>query len=388
MIPEITSIDIAHLSSGDTLAIQLYRFRGDRPGKKAYLQANLHGAEVSGNVVIAQFIQLLSELDPQQLCGEICLVPACNPLSVNQRSHHYASGRYNPYTGHDWNRIFWDYEKDCQSRDDSILEFARTQLELDPDAVRQNFRDRLLSRFAELEMQFDAPKSVPWETRYGYQLQSLCLDADYLLDLHSSANQSFDYLYCFRSREASAKYFLLNYGIVLDNYDGDAFDEAFLKPWLALESAFAELGKPMQFDIEAWTLELGSGMQINPDSVYRGVRGIKNYLAGKGMLDLLGFPLLQTNSKRLEIFPKSRVQKYYAPLGGFIQSRVVLGTLVEPGQLLYQLLVWNRKGEPPRVVDVCAECGGTIYDLSTNHSVNQGEYVLGVMEWPETVTET
>ena len=64
----------------------------------------------------------------------------------------------------------------------------------------------------------------------------------------------------------------------MNEYDGDAFDEAFMKSWLALERKLAELGKEVKFDIESWTIELGSGMEMKPESVKTGVKGIKNYL--------------------------------------------------------------------------------------------------------------
>ncbi|MBO9999896.1 MAG: succinylglutamate desuccinylase/aspartoacylase family protein [Cyanobacteria bacterium SID2] len=374
MIPEISSIEIAQLASGDCLSIQVYKFCGATPGKKAYLQANLHGAEIVGNAVVQQLFEFFSDLDKTQLQGEIWMVPACNPLATNQRSHHFSSGRYNPYDGTDWNRIFWDYEKQI----DDIEDFARTQLDFDTKTIRKNFLDRILQEFSRLTQKIDAPSSVPFDERYRYTLQSLCIDADYVIDIHSSTNRSIDYLYCFQTREESAKYFLLNYGILLNEYDGDAFDEAFLKPWLALEKQLEKLGKSTYFDIESWTLELGSGMEMNPDSVYRGVRGIKNYLTGKKMLDLSGFPLVQTLNQTVYFFSKSQFKKYYASRGGIVQSRVILGTIVKPGQLLYQLLVITSRS--PKVVEVRAEKAGMVFDLSTNHAVNQGEYVLSIWE--------
>jgi hypothetical protein len=82
---------------------------------------------------------------------------------------------------------------------------------------------------------------------YRYQLQSLCLDANYIIDCHSSSHQALDYLYCFSSREDSAKAFLLDHAMLMNDYDGDAFDEAFLKPWLALEKKFGRIrpGNPV-----------------------------------------------------------------------------------------------------------------------------------------------
>ena len=48
-------IEIQSLASGDVVKIQTYRFQGANRGAKAYIQANLHGAEIVGNAVIYQF---------------------------------------------------------------------------------------------------------------------------------------------------------------------------------------------------------------------------------------------------------------------------------------------------------------------------------------------
>lgn len=376
MIPTISTIPLAQLASGDRLHLQVYKFVGDRPGKKAYLQSNLHGSEIVGNAVIYQLIHFLTTVDAANLIGEIWLVPACNPLSTNQRTHYFSTGRYNIYDGKDWNRIFWDYEKECQD----LETFARSQLELGLTEIGQNFLTKIKQSFEKLSSKINSPSGVPFSELYRYHLQSLCLDADYVIDIHSSSNQAIDYIYGFRGREESAKAFLLDYEIWLNQYDGDAFDEAFLKPWLALEDCLAKLGKSIQFDLESWTLELGSGMIMNPESVAKGVLGIKNYLAEKGLLLIPGFPLPETRSHQIHFTRKTQLKKYYAPTGGMIQNRVALGISVQAGEILYQIICFNKKGELPSLIDICAEQSGLIFDLSTNHSVNQAEYVLTVLE--------
>jgi predicted deacylase len=375
MIPTISLIPLIQLASGDRLSLQLYQFQGAQPGKKAYLQSNLHGAEISGNAVIQQLIEFLTHLDPNQLCGEICLLPVCNPLSTAQRSHHFSSGRYNIYDGKDWNRIFWDYEKTAVD----IGAFAKENLGLNSIEIQQKYRQQILEAFHKISQDIQSERSLSYSEFYRYQLQSLCLDADYVIDLHSSTNQAIDYLYCFQARQSSAKAFLLDHGILMNDYDGDAFDEAFLKPWLALEAALADGGKPIKFEIESWTVELGSGMVMNPNSVEKGVRGIKNYLSTKGMLNLPGFPLPETESYQVLLTPKSQLKRYYAPAGGMIQARVPLGTSIKQGQKIYQILSFNKSGEMPKIIDVFAESDGFVFDISTNHSVNQFDYVLGVM---------
>src|SRR4028118_1992919 len=358
MIPVISTIPVVQLASGDRLSLQVYQFQGAIPGKKAYLQSNLHGAEISGNAVIYQLIEFLMSLDTSQLSGEIWLVPVCNPVGVSQRSHHFSPGRYNLYDGVNWNRIFWDFEK----QGEDILGFANSHLHLDADTIKVNYRKAIALSFAKELAKINAPSCRPYSELYRYQLQSLCLDADYVLDLHSSTNQSLDYLYGFESREESAKAFLLDYGILMNEYDGDAFDEAFMKPWLALEKQFEKLGKEIKFDIDSWTLEFGSGMQMNPESVKKGVLGIKNYLAQKELLKIPDFPGAHTAAHKINFTIKSQITKYYAPAGGMIQSRVQLGSSIKAGQLLYQLLSFNKNGELPVLIDVCAVEDGFVFD--------------------------
>ncbi len=374
MIPSISTIPIQQLASGDRLSIQVYKFIGHQPGKKAYLQANLHGAEIVGNAIIHQLIEFLMTLDNSQLVGEIWLVPVCNPLSTNQRTHYFSTGRYNTYDGKDWNRIFWDYEKECED----LEAFAKSQIHLEPVDIRKNYLERIQTCFKKQLEKIQSPSSLPFNERYRYQLQSLCLDANYLIDIHSSSNQAIDYLFCFQSREESAKAFLLDYGILMNEYDGNTFDEAFMKPWLALEKKLVEFGKEIQFDIDSWTLEFGAGMQMNPESVRKGVLGIKNYLAQKEVLKIPDFPLVDTVDHTINFTIKSQVKKYYAPAGGMIQSRVQLGSSIKTGQLLYQLLNFNKNGELPILIDICAEADGLVYDVSTNQAVNEGDYVLSV----------
>ena len=376
MMPIISTIPLFQLASGEFLSLQVYKFVGAKSGKKVYIQSNLHGAEIVGNAVIYQIINFLMTLNNTQIIGEVWLVPVCNPLAVNQRNHNFSTGRFNIYDGKDWNRIFWDYEK----KYDDIEDFARSQIDFDIDTIKYNFSQKIKSSFDSLLEKINSPSSVQLNDKYRYKLQSLYLDADYVIDLHSHTGQGIEYLYYFRNREESANLFLLDYAILFDEYDGDAFDESFIKPWLALENALLKLtGEKIRFDIEAWTLELGSGMQMNPDSVTKGVRGIKNYLIQKGILEIQDFPKLETISHQTILRSLSQLKKYWSPVGGMILSKAALGTSVNNGDLLYQVLTFNKIGELPTTINIYAEKTGLVYNISSNDSVNEGEFVLGTM---------
>ncbi|MDZ8051332.1 MAG: succinylglutamate desuccinylase/aspartoacylase family protein [Aulosira sp. ZfuVER01] len=376
MLPVIETIFLRQMASGDRLSLQVYKFIGAHPGKKVYIQSNLHGAEIAGNAVIHQLIEFLLTLNDTDLAGEIWLVPVCNPMGANERSHHFSAGRYCVYEAKDWNRIFWDYEKEA----DDLVAFTKSQLHIDREVVRLNYLTTIKQKFAKILEKINSPYGLPYTEQFSYQLQSLSLDADYLIDLHSSTNQAINYLYYFRNREDSAKYFLFARGILLDPYDGDAFDESFIKPWLALEACFQKLGRNMRFDIEAWTLELGSGMQMNPDSVSKGILGIKNYLAQKGVLQIPDFPRDQTTEHKMTFSATSKVIKYYAIAGGMIQCRVELGSKVKAKDKLYQILSFNKESQLPQVIDIFAEHDGLVYEISTNQAVNQGEFVLRIIQ--------
>jgi uncharacterized protein len=378
MIPTISTVPLCQLASGEFLSLQVYKFVGAKSGKKVYIQSNLHGAEIVGNAVIYQLIDFLTTLNNTQIIGEIWLVPVCNPLAVNQRTHNFSTGRFNSYDGKNWNRIFWDYEK----KYDDIEEFARSQLDLDIDidTIKHNFFRKIKNSFDSLLDKINSPPSVQLTDKYRYKLQSLYLDADYVIDLHSHTGQGIEYLYYFRNREDSANLFLLDYAILFDQYDGDAFDESFMKPWLALEDALLKLsGKKMRFNIEAWTLELGTGMKMNPDSVTKGVRGIKNYLSHKGILKIPEFPQSETICHQTSFRSLSQIKEYWTPVGGMILSKAALGTSVKVGDLLYQVLTFNKTGELPTVINVYAQTTGLVYNISMNDSVNEGEFVLGII---------
>lgn len=376
MLPTISTIPLRHMASGDVLSLQVYKFIGAQPGKKVYIQSNLHGAEIAGNAVIHQLIEFLQTINETDLSGEIWLVPVCNPIATNQRSHIFSSGRFCSYEGKDWNRIFWDYEKHA----DDLLAFAKSQINFEPEVVRKNYLAQIQQSFAKILEKINCSSGLAYTERFSYKLQSLCLDADYLIDLHSHTNQGLNYLYLFPNREDSAKHFLLQFGIQFDLCDEDGFDKAFIQPWLALEKYFKELGREVRFDIEAWTLELGTGMQMNPDSVEKGVRGVKNYLAHKGILQISGFPLKESESYEMLLKPRTQMKRYYASTGGMIQSRVELGSSVKAGERLYQILNFNKEGKLPTVIDVSAEQDGLVYDISANQAVNEGELVLGIIE--------
>ena len=369
--PIIETIELFQLASGDSLSIQLYKFQGQTPGKKVYIQANLHGCEIVGNGVIHQLLEFFSNLDANQLVGEIWIVPTCNPLGTNQRGHFYATGGFNPYSGEDWNRIFWEYEPN----EDELQRFVKNHLNSDVEAIVKAYRKEITTAFATELDRLSQPCGASLPEHFRAKLQGLCLDADSVIDIHSSSNEGLDFLYYFCDREQQAQWFGFDYGILLSQGGDYAFDEAFIWPWIALEQAFLEAGRQLTFDINGVTLELGTGMKMRPESIRKGVAGIKNYLIHQG--------LLQTGEKqeyRTKFLPSQNITRYRSPVGGMVKRKVSLGENVKTGQCLYEVIRFNRIGTLPEIVPVHSMVDGLVFDLAISESVNQGEYVMSVLE--------
>lgn len=370
MNPICELINVQTLASGDILQLKTYKFESKKSKKKAYIQANLHGAEIVGNAVIYELLQFFSQLNSDDINGEILLVPMCNPIGINQRNLFFSTGRFSPYDGNNWNRIFWDYSHENVN----INNFITDNLNLSKEQIQQNFSEKILTKFADKLKSVNKNRGISFSEHYRNILHSLSLDANYIIDIHSSSVKAIDYLYCFDYRQKSANYFLFDYAILMNKYDGNAFDEAFLNPWLILEKKFSQAGRNITFDVESWTLELGAGMKVNEESVNQGVKGIINYLAAKNILNL--DVIIPT--KNTQFVLKNNIKSYYAPQGGIIRKRLSEGTKVTEGDILYQLLSFPKGGEMPIIIEIESADTGIIYDVSTNDTVNQGEYILGI----------
>ncbi|WP_330204223.1 succinylglutamate desuccinylase/aspartoacylase family protein [Cyanobacterium sp. Dongsha4] len=363
-------IDLQSLASGDILQLKTYHFQGKNGAKKAYIQANLHGAEIVGNAVIYELIEFFSNLNSEQIEGEIILVPMCNPVGVNQRNLFFSTGRYSPYDGLNWNRIFWDYIHESPDLDT----FVKLNINLSKEEIYYNYLTDIINSFSHKIQEVNNSRSLPFSEHLRNILQSLSLNANYVIDIHSSSVSAIDYIYSFDRRQKSTDYFLLEYAILMNKYDGNAFDEAFLNPWLVLEKKLNHEGRNITFDVEAWTLELGSGMRVKEESVKKGVRGIINYLTYKNILKL---ELIKPQNNTRFVL-KNNLKHYYAPQGGIIRNRLKAGTKIQQGDTLYQLLTFEKKERKPIIIDIQSADQGIIYDVSTNDTVNQGEYILGI----------
>ena len=84
-------------------------------------------------------------------------------------------------------------------------------------------------------------------------------------------------------------------------------------------------------------------------------------------------------SNQTRFVQRNAIKSYYAATGGMIQNRLPLKKEISKGDRIYQILSFNKQQQLPEVMEVFAETDGIIFDVATNQSVNQGEYVLDIL---------
>ncbi len=352
---------VGEMASGAALTVPVYRFKGQGSASSVYIQANMHGAEVQGNAVIFQLLELLRNLD---INGDITLVPYANPVGCNHKNGEYTLGRFDPITGVNWNRMY--------HFDESIIKpFVQQCIGKDDATIERDFK-LLMIEMIEQKLNHNI-YGLTTGQRIAYQLQRLAHQADLVLDLHTGPISS-KHLYCPEYAKESAKYFDIPHTLLIPNVFDGALDEATFCPWWKLQQAFAELG--IKFSItservnkESFTVELGSQEQIDLDVALEDAKSILSYLQHKGVIESSEFvPQAMT---RYACYLKD-YKAFYSPMGGMVDYLAEFGQPLAAGQPLARILRMDNygDGDPLHYLSLDKEVIPILHFASA--SVNQG----------------
>lgn len=328
-------MQVGEMANGAKLTVPVYSFKSSKnTGPDVYIQANMHGAELQGNAVIFQLLELLPHC---QLNANITLVPNANPVGNSHKSGEYTLGRFDPITGENWNRMY--------HFDQSIIEpFVQAHIEASEDAIQQNF-EQLLSEQIETKLSH-TQWGLSTGQRIAYQLQRLAHKADIVLDLHTGPVSS-KHLYCAEYSQASAKYFNIEHTLLIPNGFDGAMDEAMFCPWWYLHQAFENSGREFSmgqgiFDKEAYTVELGSQEQIDLDVAKEDAHDLLTYLQFKGVID--GSTYQPKKMIRYACHLKD-YKTVYSPMGGMVDYLADFGQPLQPGEPLARILRMDNYGD-------------------------------------------
>jgi len=313
---------VGEMASGAQLSIPVYRLKSDIAGPKVYIQANMHGAEVQGNAVIFQLLEILKNTNFK---GEITLVPYANPVACNHKNGEYTLGRFDPITGINWNRMYHFNES-------IIAPFAQQYLQASDAEVDIAFKQLLHTEITD-KLEHNQ-YGLTTGQRIAYQLQRMAQQADIVLDLHTGPISS-KHLYCPEYAQQSASYFNIEHTILIPNEFDGAMDEANFCPWWKLQTEFKRLGRSFTVNKEAFTVELGSQEQINLEVAKEDAKSILSYLAFKKVLSNKQY--VPENITRYACYLKN-YKAFYSPMGGMVDYLAEFGKPLPAGQPLARIL--------------------------------------------------
>ena len=305
---------------------QLLSLHFGEPGRgpKAYVQASLHADEVPA-MLVAQHLreQLLALEEAGRIRGEIVLVPAANPIGLQQWLLRGMQGRFEQHSGENFNRHYADLSGAVAQRVEGRL---RRDAAHNVAVVRAALRE--------------AVAELPAATSLAHlrkTLLGLAIDADIVLDLHCDG-EAMLHLYTAESLWPEAALLARCLGcelaLLADASGDNPFDEACSMVWAQLA---ARLGDkyPLPLACLSATVELRGEADVRHELAQRDAQGIVHYLVERGVVD---GPVLQLPALECQAVPLSGSMPLEAPHGGVLVFLREPGTRVRAGDRLAEVI--------------------------------------------------
>ena len=366
---EINEYPIKELATGEVLNLKTYTAKGG-PGAHIHIQASVHGAELQGNAVILQLMEILNET---KINGSITFIPLANPYATNNKHGTYTYGRYNPVTGDNWNRNYVDIIP--KSKFD-MKKFAQDHKDLPWHEIRTIFKKTLETTIDEYIEDLKKKRTHSENNKLNLLLQKLAAPADAVLDLHTGPVAT-RYLYSAEYEHEAAKYLKFKHVLLVPHAFGEAMDEACFMPWIHLVEALKEQGRDIKLDVDSFTLEFGSEETFCMSEAQKDVESIINYLKYKGVLE--GTP----NQIDSVSCPLADYKTIFSPRGGLVDYHYLPGEKYKAGDTLATF--YNLKNIDPKIpiesskTEVKAQQDGLVINRCPSSSVHQGMELFQVM---------
>ncbi|MNJ17444.1 Succinylglutamate desuccinylase / Aspartoacylase family protein [compost metagenome] len=297
-------------------------------GKKVYLQAGLHADEHPGMLALHHLKQHLLELEAAgRLTGEVVLVPIANPIGLGNYVFGRQLGRFELSSRENFNRNYLDLAA-------LVREEVAGALGSDPAAnvalIRRCIRERL-----------EALKPATELESLRLVLLRLASEADYIIDLHCDSEAAV-HLYVHSEQQEQARVlagFTGAHAVLHTTEQGgpDAktycFDESFTTLWDRLQRHFPDL--PIPLATFSATLELRGLHDVGHEMATGDADALLAYL---GHLGLIADAEVKVPTPLCEPTPLGGVEILRAPHPGVVAYRAPLGSRVEPGSALADVI--------------------------------------------------
>ena len=365
-------------ATGHALTAPVFHCHGRNERPLAYLQANVHGAELQGNAAI---LALFDQIEKEPPRGSLILVPRANPISANQQIGDYVAGVYDFASGQNFNRGYLYLTGPSRASSAPYVDvdaFAAVHRDATLSDIRDGFREALKAA-----LQAIRDSSAPWgldaRIEFALTIQEIAVEADVVLDLHTG-DRAPRYIYAPEGAIAATRAFGIPFVLEVPPRFAGALDEAAFVPWNDLSEAFKRVGRSdVRRAVDGFTVELGS---MNTFSMAQGVEDAKRIASALkyyGVLD--GEP--DDPAYRIAACSVTDYQSIAAPAGGLVDPVVTPGSPVRQGDLVARIVDPSRCALPPRsadaVIEVRAPEDGVILLFHAFSSVPKGVRLLSMM---------
>ncbi|MEO6326741.1 MAG: succinylglutamate desuccinylase/aspartoacylase family protein [Thermoanaerobaculia bacterium] len=366
-------------ATGQALTAPVFICHGRNEHPMAYVQANVHGAELQGNAAILALFDLLEREPPR---GSLILVPRVNPVSANQQVGDYVAGVYDFQTGANFNRGYLYLTGPSRSSSGCYVDcdaFAAVNSDASLSEIREGFREALKAALGAVR-----EESLQWgldaRVEFSLAVQELAVEADIVLDLHTG-DRAPRYLYAPEGTSAATRAFGIPFVLEMTPRFGGALDEAAFVPWHDLAESFRKIGRSdVPRFVDGFTVELGS---MNTFSLTQGVEDAKRIasaLRHYGVLD--GDP--DEPAHRIVACSVGDYHSIASPAAGLVDQAVTPGTPVRKGDLVARMYDPSRcRRLPPRsqdaMVEVRAPEDGVVLLFHAFSSIPKGVRLLSMM---------
>jgi predicted deacylase len=322
---------------GNSIELRVLRFEGKNDDAiSAYLQSSLHGSELPGQAALHFLIPMLEKAEKEgRVSGNITAVPQANPIGSAQWQAHQHLGRFDYFSGVNFNRSF-----------------------------------PLLESFDTMGLAaIDAPKSLA--ERLKAQLLRLALPHEIVLDLHCD-DESENYLYIHQAflpemydlASALGSTAILSWESTADA----AFEEACAHPVLHLSEQERKARA-------VTTVEFRGLNDVDIETGKHDAEGLYKFLVHRGVI-------IDDNVKLNVDFngpvtPLENVEMIRAPQGGMILFHVDIGDEVQAGAKL--VTVVTVPGDPQGDITLTAPQAGRILTRRSHRYTRRGDDLLKLL---------
>jgi len=365
-------------ATGHQLTAPVFWCHGRNERPLAYVQANVHGAELQGNAAILALFDML-EKDPPR--GSLILVPRVNPIGANQQVGDYVAGVYDFHSGQNFNRGYLYLTGPSRASSAPYVDvdaFAAVHRDATLSEIKDGFHEALRAALHAIR-----DSGVTWgldaRLEFALAVQELAVEADIVLDLHTG-DRAPRFIYAPEGAVAATRAFGIPFVLEVPPRFAGALDEAAFVPWNDLSEAFKRVGRSdVRRSVDGFTVELGS---MNTFSMAQGVEDAKRIASALkyyGVLD--GEP--DDPAYRIAACSVADYQSIAAPAGGLVDPVVTPGSPVRQGDLVARIVDPSRCALPPRsadsIIEVRAPEDGVILLFHAFSSIPKGVRLLSMM---------